>query len=353
MPNSGGAQGGEPGRTRPSAARAPAPRPRRCRKSTGRTRRPEGFPGARQRGWSCHSNALSTQQRCPRAAVTRAGAGTQRGLQLLSALGVVCPQEAKGCPERAAGWGGPVRRPWACSLAFTKAPPGSPTSTRSFQPEGKVRPSEASGVGTAPPCGPGRCSGRRAGNEIQAQLECSGDNSCFWDSVARCPATGGGALGPGSSPLFPTQEAHLGVGGETPSSGNELLTWPPNNRRGGGGASPGAESRTGLHPRGGSVQPGCMWLLVPGSQRHRRGDSVGAAAGPARKEASRAPAVGTPRPRALCPGTLPARARGAPMAHDGDKTPRNRLRRSLRYRACRPPGPAESRRGNIPPRPRH
>lgn len=33
-----------------------------------------------------------------------------------------------------------------------------------------------------------RCPGRRAGNEIQSQLECSGDNSCFWDSVARCQA---------------------------------------------------------------------------------------------------------------------------------------------------------------------
>lgn len=48
--------------------------------------------------------------------------------------------------------------------------------------------------------GPGRCSGRRAGNEIQVQLECSGDNSCFWDSVARCPAIGGGLLLPGHSP---------------------------------------------------------------------------------------------------------------------------------------------------------
>lgn len=60
------------------------------------------------------------------------------------------------------------------------------------------RPNEVSGVRASPtPSGPGRCSGRRAGNEIQAQLECSGDNSCFWDSVARCPAVAGGGGGGG------------------------------------------------------------------------------------------------------------------------------------------------------------
>lgn len=85
------------------------------------------------------------------------------------------------------------------------------------------------GEGLAHPSGPGRCSGRRAGNEIQAQLECSGDNSCFWDSVARCPAVGGVPC-PGARiepPYFQSQEADLGVSGEIGSSGNEELTWAP------------------------------------------------------------------------------------------------------------------------------
>lgn len=57
-------------------------------------------------------------------------------------------------------------------------------------------------------CGPGRCSGRRAGNEIQAQLECSRDNSCFWDSVARCPAVGGGLLPLVTRPGAQPEPAH-------------------------------------------------------------------------------------------------------------------------------------------------
>lgn len=112
--------------------------------------------------------AIAALQRGPRTSLVRVLQGFQTGPSARAFfVASDCHHQSGGAPER---W----RSEWPSSVVFLRI-----ETTLS---------------------GPGRCSGRRAGNEIQVQLECSGDNSCFWDSVARCPAIGGGLLLPGHSP---------------------------------------------------------------------------------------------------------------------------------------------------------
>lgn len=64
--------------------------------------------------------------------------------------------------------------------------------------------------------------GRRAGNEIQLQLGCSEEDSCFWDSVAHCHAIrwAGGYPVPSCPGTRPSGKVHL----QPPEGGMERQT---------------------------------------------------------------------------------------------------------------------------------